>query len=381
MKVATDFAAALLDAMNKGQRAAVTRRGTEQSVSDIAGFLHTGCTALDYYLTPSLGRGQFRGGYPLGRVIEVFGPEGAGKSTLATHALLAAQRGEATLVNWEKQKDGSYVPKVTADQTAPGVAALIDSETAFDKYRAAAMGLDCERLLMPDEDEVTTMEQELDWIVNLLEQAAAQKTKDRGPVVVVWDSVAASQPKDLKEAAFGEGKVAARARLLQQAMRRIPFPLAQAGGTLICVNQVQDKIGGMPHMGPMEVVPGGRALKFRSTVRLRVSHQGSLKEGDSIVGKDSWVKVIRSKFGPETENFPMPIHGALGIDDDLGMVLYLIENKSPVVSIDKGKVHIKVEEGKEISAPLRGGGFTALMREQKGLRVRLRSAIAALQAN
>ena len=379
-KVSTTFAAQLIEAMNKGSRDAVTVAGTEQSIADISGFIHTGCAPLDYYLTPNTGRGQFRGGLPIGRIIEIFGPEGSGKTTLATQALVSAQRGSATLVSWEKV-GSAYSPKLVSETSPPGIAALVDSEVAFDKSRAQQLGLDVESLLCSNPKTVLSMEQELEWIEKLIESYGAKKGKGLGPLVIVWDSVAASQPKVVLESEFGDATVAARARLLQEAMRKFAPTLADVGATLICVNQVQDKIGGvMPgRFGPQETVPGGRGLKFRATVRLRTQYKGMLSEGTTDVGIDSWVKVVKNKIGPFKAEFPLPIRFDSGVDDDMAMYMHLQEKlagKCPVWQA-KGEVFVKLEDGTEVSAPLRGRGLTVLLNNHKGTRSKLRNAVMA----
>jgi recombination protein RecA len=390
-KVSTSFAADICAAMNKGARASVASCGSEQTVADIRGFISTGCVPLDYFLTPSTGRGQFRGGVPIGRVVEIFGPESSGKTTLATQILVSAQRGEVTLISWEKSADGGFIPKLAAESSQPGLAALVDSEVSYDKLRAQQMGLDVDKLIMPsmtDEDgtqKILSMEQELQWIEDLLRAFIESAPKNAGPLVIVWDSVAASQPAKIMENEFGEATVGARARLVQEAMRKLPPLLAKAGATLICVNQVQDKIGGFSpnKFAVQETIPGGRGIKFRATIRLRTQYKGSIEEGTSRVGIDSWVKVIKSKIGPDRAEFPMPVRFDSGIDSDMSMHLFLGEKlgtKNPVW-IERGSVFTKTDEGVEVSAPLRGRGLTVLLDQNKGIRARLRNTVMSLIAD
>jgi len=161
-------------------------------------------------------------------------------------------------------------------------------------------------------------------------------------------------------------------------MRKLPKLLAQSRATLICVNQVQDKIGGMPRpFMPNETVPGGRALKFRATLRLRMRSKGSLEEGSTRVGIDAWVKIVKSKIGPSLAEFAVPIRDDVGLDDDLSLAMYLAGCSKSPVRMEKGKVYVEMEDGKEVSAAWRDRGWSALVGEHKGLRKRLRFAVKA----
>lgn len=379
-RVATEFAARLLEQMNKGSRQAVAVRGTDLSDADVRGFLSTGCPPLDYYLTPYTARGQFRGGYPLGRVVEIYGPEGSGKSTLAMQALVNAQRGAVTSIEWQRHKDGSFTPKLLSPEMPTGSAALIDSEVSFDKLRAQSMGLDLDTLLLPAR-EIDTMEKELAWMDDLLDKAIATPG-EHGPLCIVWDSVAASLPEKTKESEYGESQVAVRARLLQEAMRKLPPKLALAQATLVCVNQVTDKIGQTFGFGPQETVPGGRALKFRASVRLRMVSKGPLEEGSkNVVGIHSLVKVYKSKIGPDKATFSCPVRYDGGIDADTSLALYLSTLPSAVVWFEKQQVFVEVEKGQRHSVPLRGRGLKVLLDSQEGLRARLHAVAMASLAN
>ena len=200
------------------------------------------------------------GGYPRGRIIEIFGPESSGKTTLALHAIA------------EAQKNG-------------GIAALIDAEHAFDRFYAEKLGVDVVNLLISQPD---NGEQALDIAEQLINSGAID--------VLVIDSVAALTPKAEIEGDMGDSHVGLQARLMSQALRKMTGALAQANTTAIFINQLREKIG--VFFGNPETTTGGKALKFYSSVRLDIRRIQTLKNGDEAVGSRTRVKVVKNKMAP-----------------------------------------------------------------------------------
>ena len=212
----------------------------------------TGSLALD----AALGAG----GLPRGRVIEIFGPESSGKTTLATHCLAEAQK-------------------------LGGVGAYIDAEHAFDPIYAEQLGVDIESLLMSQPD---TGEQALSICEMLIRSGALD--------IIVVDSVAALVPRAEIEGEMGDSHVGLQARLMSQALRKLTGVISRSNTVLIFINQLREKIGVM--FGNPETTPGGRALKFYSSVRLDIRRIGALKEGTDIVGNKTRVRVVKNKVAP-----------------------------------------------------------------------------------
>ena len=200
------------------------------------------------------------GGYPRGRVIEIYGPESSGKTTLALHAIA------------EVQKLG-------------GIAAFIDAEHAFDRFYAKALGVDVENLIMSQPD---SGEQALSIADQLIRSSAID--------IVVIDSVAALTPKAEIDGTMGDNKVGLQARLMSQAMRKLTSEISKTNTTCVFINQLREKIGVM--FGNPETTTGGNALKFYSSVRLDIRRIGPVKKGDQIVGNQVRVKVVKNKVAP-----------------------------------------------------------------------------------
>jgi recombination protein RecA len=200
------------------------------------------------------------GGYPRGRVIEIFGPESSGKTTLAIHAIAEAQK-------------------------AGGIAAFIDEEHAFDRFYAEQLGVDVENLLISQPD---SGEQALEITEQLIRSSAVD--------IVVIDSVAALTPRAELEGEMGDSKVGLQARLMSQALRKLTAAISKTNTTCIFINQLREKIGVM--FGNPETTTGGNALKFYSSVRLDIRRIGSLKDGDEISGSQTRVKVVKNKVAP-----------------------------------------------------------------------------------
>ena len=200
------------------------------------------------------------GGYPRGRIIEIYGPESSGKTTLAIHAIAEAQK-------------------------LGGIAAMIDAEHAFDRTYAKALGVDLETLLISQPD---NGEQALEIADNLIRSGAID--------IVVIDSVAALTPKAEIEGEMGDNKVGLQARLMSQALRKLTANISKTNTCCIFINQLREKIGIM--FGNPETTTGGNALKFYASVRLDVRRTTQIKDGDEALGNRTRVKVVKNKMAP-----------------------------------------------------------------------------------
>ena len=212
----------------------------------------TGSVGLNYALGV--------GGYPRGRIIEIYGPESSGKTTLAIHAIA------------EAQKQG-------------GIAAIIDAEHAFDRFYAESLGVDVNSLLISQPD---NGEQALEIADQLIRSSAID--------IIVIDSVAALTPKAEIEGEMGESKMGLQARLMSQALRKLTGTISKTGTTCIFINQLREKIGVM--FGNPETTTGGNALKFYASVRLDIRKATAIKDGDEVVGNLVRVKVVKNKVAP-----------------------------------------------------------------------------------
>jgi recombination protein RecA len=200
------------------------------------------------------------GGLPRGRIIEIYGPESSGKTTLAIQAVA------------EAQKEG-------------GIAAFIDAEHAFDRFYAQKLGVDIENLLVSQPD---NGEQALEIADNLIRSGAID--------ILVIDSVAALTPKSEIEGEMGEAKVGLQARLMSQALRKLTANISRTNSCCIFINQLREKIGVM--FGNPETTTGGNALKFYSSVRIDIRRMNQIKEGESVVGNRVKIKVVKNKVAP-----------------------------------------------------------------------------------
>src|SRR5436853_150889 len=215
-------------------------------------FISTGSISLDVALGI--------GGLPKGRVIEIYGPESSGKTTLAIHAIAEVQR-------------------------KGGIAAFIDAEHAFDRLYAQKLGVDIENLLISQPD---NGEQALEITENLIRSGAID--------IIVIDSVAALTPKSEIEGEMVDSKMGSQARLVSQALRKLTATISRTGCCCIFINQLREKIGVM--FGNPETTTGGNALKFYSSIRLDIRRIGQIKDGETIVGNRTRVKIVKNKVAP-----------------------------------------------------------------------------------
>ena len=263
-------------------RGSVMRMGDEQ-VEDVE-VIPTGSLALDAALGV--------GGYPKGRIIEIYGPESSGKTTLAIHAIAQAQK-------------------------VGGIAAFIDAEHAFDRFYAKKLGVDVDELLIAQPD---NGEQALEIADQLIRSSAID--------IIVIDSVAALTPKAEIEGDMGDNKVGLQSRLMSQALRKLTSTISKTNTTCIFINQLREKIGVM--FGNPETTTGGNALKFYASVRLDIRRVTTLKDGDTPIGNQVRVKIVKNKVAPPFRKAEFEITFGEGISHvgeivDLGVELGIIK--------------------------------------------------------
>ena len=274
------------------------------------------------------------GGYPKGRIIEIYGPESSGKTTLAIHAIAEAQK-------------------------AGGIAAVIDAEHAFDRFYAAKLGVDIDNLWISQPD---SGEQALEIAEQLIRSSAID--------IIVIDSVAALTPKAEIEGDMGDNKVGLQARLMSQALRKMTSTISKTNTTCIFINQLREKIGVM--FGNPETTTGGNALKFYASVRLDIRKGQPIKDGEEVIGNQTRVKVVKNKVAPPFRKAEFDIMFGEGISHsgeiiDLGADLGIIKKSGSWYSyndtkLGQGRDAAKqcIKDNPELAEELEGLIFAAL---------------------
>ncbi len=322
-------------------RGAIMKLGDE-SIEDVE-VIPTGSIGLNYALGV--------GGYPRGRIIEIYGPESSGKTTLAIHAIAEAQK-------------------------MGGIAAIIDAEHAFDRFYAQALGVDIDNLLMAQPD---NGEQALEIAEQLIRSSAID--------ILVVDSVAALTPKSEIEGEMGDRNVGLQARLMSQAMRKLTGAIARTNTCCIFINQLREKIGVM--FGPSETTTGGNALKFYSSVRLDIRSRAAIKQGEEVYGRRALVKVVKNKVAPPFKRAEFDIMFGEGISStgeivDLGVEYGIIKKSGSWFSYDGAKLAQGRDSAKavladnpELAEKISGEIFEAMKASDGGMRRRVEKTAEA----
>ena len=279
------------------------------------------------------------GGFPKGRIVEIYGPESSGKTTLAIHAIA------------ECQKMG-------------GIAAIIDAEHAFDKFYAEALGVDTENLLISQPD---NGEQGLEIADNLIRSGAID--------LIVIDSVAALTPRSEIEGEMGDSNVGVQARLMSKALRKLTGTISKTGCCCIFINQLREKIGVM--FGNPETTTGGNALKFYASIRLDIRRSTQLKDGENVIGNHTKVKVVKNKVAPPFRTAEFDIIYGQGISRvgeliDMGVDLTIVKKAGSWFSY----VETKLGQGRDAVKQLLDDN-PELMAEIEG---KVKAALAAKKA-
>ena len=301
----------------------------DEKIQDVE-VIPSGSVALNYALGV--------GGYPKGRIIEIYGPESSGKTTLAIHAIAEAQK-------------------------AGGIAAFIDAEHAFDRFYAAKLGVDVDNVWISQPD---NGEQALEIAEQLIRSSAID--------IIVIDSVAALTPKAEIEGDMGDNKVGLQARLMSQALRKLTSAISKTNTTCIFINQLREKIGVM--FGNPETTTGGNALKFYASVRIDIRPGQAIKDGENILGKQTKGKVVKNKVAPPFRRAEFDIMFGEGISRsgeivDLGAELGIIKKSGSWYSYNdtklaQGRDACKqvIQDNPELAEELEGLIFKAMSEKE-----------------
>nr|WP_290387747.1 recombinase RecA [Paramuribaculum intestinale] len=295
-KARLDALAAAMQKIEKDYGKGAIMKLGDDNIEDVD-VIPTGSVSLNYALGV--------GGFPRGRIIEIYGPESSGKTTLAIHAIAEAQK-------------------------LGGIAAIIDAEHAFDRFYAEKLGVDVNNLLISQPD---NGEQALEIAEQLIRSSAID--------ILVVDSVAALTPKSEIEGDMGDRNVGLQARLMSQAMRKLTGTISRTNTTCIFINQLREKIGAM--FGPSETTTGGNALKFYASVRIDIRSSTTIKDGENVLGRHTKVKITKNKVAPPFKRAEFDIMFGEGISRaseivDMGVDYNIIRKSGSWFSYDGSRL-------------------------------------------
>lgn len=259
-------------------------------ISDVEEFISTGSTLLDYAIA-----NRPNGGIPVGRITEICGNEATGKSLIAYHVLANTQK-------------------------MGGVAVYIDTERAANKDFMQRMGIDCKKLIY---ENFSCIEEVFEYIEKIVTMTRLKLPDRNRPVVIVWDSVASTPAKSAIEAAYDEQRMAEEARVMSKCLRKAGEMLDEGGVTLLCVNQLRQKIGIM--FGDPDITPHGKALPFYASLRIKMSGTKKIvdKQTERVVGIAASAKVFKNKVGPNWREANFPLMYDFGVEDEVSLLDYL----------------------------------------------------------